>query len=103
MARRGVGRAALAACLSALFPGLGQLYNREWGKGLGFVSAVLVLGGLLVTSIDPNALQAGLAAGQPPPNLGRLFLLWATLLAVALWSIIDAARLANRARPTDRI
>lgn len=34
---------ALAAVLSFLFVGLGQIYNGETGKGLGFIAIAIVL------------------------------------------------------------
>lgn len=53
------GNPFVAAVLSAIFPGLGQLYNRELSKGLAFIvgsflaalSALLVIGFLLFPAV----------------------------------------------------
>jgi len=82
--------------LSGLFPGLGQLYNRERLK-----AALFLIGGVptgfgpfsaLDVDISPDDLGAGLLA-----------ILRASLpfLVLALWSVIDAYRVARRAT-TDR-
>lgn len=89
---------AVAGLLSALFPGLGQFYNRQWGKGAGFLLGLLVLAGVLIGSVDPQALQKAADAGTPPENIGLLFLLATLTLVVAVWSIVDAVRSARRAR-----
>jgi len=96
--------AALAALLSAVLPGLGQFYNRQWGKGLGFLLGVLLgflaflsQAGALLGSTDLAQIQQSAAAGNPPENLGQLLILSVLILGVALWSIVDAARSAKRA------
>jgi hypothetical protein len=75
--------------LSGVFPGLGQLYVRAWGKGVAFLSAAVVVtwaaGALL--SLDD------LLAGQIPHPLATLGLV-IVLLAVFLWSVVDAWRAA---------
>jgi hypothetical protein len=82
----------LAVILAGLFPGLGQLYNRERLKALlFFVAGALTAFGPFSpvdVDIDLNDLAAGLHK-----------VLWATLpfLVVALWSVIDAYRVAKRA------
>lgn len=95
----GVSRnAGFAALLSAVFPGLGQFYNRQVFKGVGFVTGALILVTLLLTLADLQALQVAALSGAPPENLGRLFLTTVLLLAVALWSVVDAARVAKRSQ-----
>ncbi len=89
-------RPALAALLSALLPGLGQLYNREWRKGGGFLLGFLVLASVLIGSVDPQALQQSAASGVPVDNIGQLAILMLLLLALAVWSVVDAARSAKR-------
>ena len=97
MMKNGVVRnAGLAALLSAVFPGLGQFYNRQAFKGVGFLSGALMLAIVLLTLVDPRALQRAALSGVPPDNLGRLFLTSILLLAVALWSVVDAASVAKR-------
>lgn len=89
-------RPALAALLSALLPGLGQFYNRQWTKGAGFLVGFLVLAGALMSSVDPEALQQSAASGVPLDNIGQLGFLVLLLLALAVWSVVDAARSAKR-------
>jgi hypothetical protein len=86
----------VAGILSAVVPGLGQFYNRQWGKGIGFLAGVIALSVVLSSSVDPQALERAAQAGTTPDNLGLIFLLLLVLLAVALWSIADAARTAKK-------
>jgi TM2 domain-containing membrane protein YozV len=74
-----------ALVLSALLPGLGQLYNGQWAKGAAFLAAFLVL--------------------VPSPAwllvLGPVGVVGVVLLPLTwLWSMIDAWRGADRARST---
>ena len=89
-------RPALAALLSALLPGLGQFYNRQWGKGIGFLLGFFVLGGALTSSIDLEQVQQAAALGNPVDNIGQLAILMLLLLALAVWSIVDAVRTAKQ-------
>ena len=91
-------RQARSNLLSAVFPGVGQFYNRQVFKGVGFVTGALILVSLLLSLADLQALQVAALSGAPPENLGRLFLTTVLLLAVALWSIVDAARVAKRSQ-----
>ncbi len=87
-----------AALLSALMPGLGQFYNRQWLKGAGFLVATLVVDASLgVTSETMNVLQSAFL-GAPGGNVevGSLVLRMLPLAAIALWSITDASRSAKR-------
>jgi hypothetical protein len=56
MDRKGWGRVAAAAGLSVLFPGAGQAFNREAGKGVGFgllyITAPLVLLYLALVGVE---------------------------------------------------
>ncbi len=81
----------LAVILSGLFPGLGQLYNRERLKALlFFVGAVL-------TGIWPlSPLSMDIDMDDPIAGL-RAVMLWSVpFLAIALWSVIDAYRTAKQ-------
>jgi hypothetical protein len=82
-------RQVVGFILSGIFPGLGQLYNREYLKGVLFVvpSAVLTW---FVFRATPTDL---LALAQPSATL---MLLLAALLAIWLWAIIDAWRAGGR-------
>jgi hypothetical protein len=93
---RNGSRPAIAIFLSALLPGLGQFYNGQWGKGLGFLIGLLVVGGILSRAVDLSALQRSAASGIPPDNIGQFFFLLLLLLAIAIWSIVDAGRTAKR-------
>jgi hypothetical protein len=73
--------------LSGIFPGLGQLYNREPLKGVLFLTAGAVLIWLLGRATPTDLL----ALAQPSTTL---ILLLAALLAIWLWAIIDAWRVA---------
>ena len=82
-------RQVVGFILSGVFPGLGQLYNREYLKGVLFIvpSAVLIW---LTFRAAPTDL---LALAQPSPTL---MLLMAALLAIWLWAIVDAWKVAGR-------
>lgn len=82
-------RQVVGFILSGIFPGLGQLYNREYLKGVLFIMPGAVLT-WLVGRATPTDL---LALAQPS---AKLMLLLAVLLAVWLWAIIDAWRIAAR-------
>ncbi len=88
----------IAGILSGVLPGLGQFYNRQWGKGVGFLFGVVVLTVVLSSSVDQKALERAAEAGTTPDNLGLIFLLLLVILAVAVWSIADAARIAKRSQ-----
>ena len=73
---------ALAACLSFLCGGLGQLYCGRIGRGL----AIMLAPALLVLVI--------VLGGFPHPGL--VIALYATLLAFWVWQLVDAYRCAER-------
>ena len=79
----------IALILSGVFPGLGQFYNRQPGKGVAFLAVGVVLSWLLGRAVP----MGSLLLIQPEPRL----LLWlCVLLIVWLWSLIDAWRVAGR-------
>ena len=82
-------RRVVALILSGVFPGLGQFYNRQPVKGVIGLVIGLALSWLAgwSTPTDPRALVR--------PGAALLAALCA-LLAVWLWSIIDAWRTAGR-------
>lgn len=86
----------VAGLLSSVLPGLGQLYNRQWRKGVGFLAGIIALTVVLSGSVDPKALEHAAEAGKTPDNLGLIFLLLLVSFAVAVWSIADAARTARK-------
>ncbi len=83
-------RRGVALILSGVFPGLGQFYNREPIKGALFLVIGLVLSWLLgrLAPIDPLVLPRG--------EVGRLLVVVLVLLAIWLWSVVDAWRRAGR-------
>ena len=86
---------ALAGLLSAIIPGLGQVYNRQWGKGVGFLAGAL---GLMVglSKLADQAQLERLAADAPLGSFGSLLTVLLLLLALLIWSIVDAVRTAKQ-------
>jgi hypothetical protein len=88
---RGTQRSAVALILSGVFPGLGQFYNRHLIKGAVFLGLGIVLSWYVTRAVplDPlELLEQGVKLG---PALAVL-----VLLAIWLWSVVDAWRGANR-------
>jgi len=75
-----VKRNVIAAALSGILPGLGQFYNRQWLKGIGFLVSVLVLSAF----IRPEMLL--------PEQSPTALLTFVVLLGLAIWSVVDAYR-----------
>ena len=86
---------ALAGLLSAIIPGLGQVYNRQWWKGIAFLAGVLSLMVVLSNLADQAQLER-LAADAPLGSFGSLLTVLLLLLALLIWSIVDATRTARR-------
>lgn len=85
-------RPAVAGLLSAILPGLGQLYCRAWGKGAGFLLAGLGTDSLFgVTS----GMFEFLRSRVPPQPVGPFLVGSLLLLGIAIWSILDATRTAK--------
>jgi TM2 domain-containing membrane protein YozV len=82
-------RATMALILSGLFPGLGQLYNRQPVQGAAFLIAGIVLSWLVGRAV-PMDLSTLAAPG--PAVIVPLVL----LLIVWLWSVIAAWTGARR-------
>jgi hypothetical protein len=82
-------RKIVALILSGIFPGLGQFYNRQPVKGGAFVVAGVVLSWLSGRALPPDLLA-------PNPLAVELVVVLCVLLAVWLWSVVDAWRLAGR-------
>ena len=88
----------LAALLSALLPGLGQFYNRQWAKGAGFLVGAFILDTVLDITASFVKLLQSLASGVPPEGVSQVSLRMLPLLALSLWSVVDAARSAKRSQ-----
>lgn len=83
----------MALVLSGIFPGLGQFYNRQHVSGALFLLAGIILSWLLgrATPADPMALaRPGFRPGAD------LIVPLLVLLAVWVWSLVDAWRAAGR-------
>jgi hypothetical protein len=86
----------LAGILSGLMPGLGQFYCRQWKKGAAFLVGALVADGALGASVGMLKLMQASLSGTPADDAGSILLRSIPLLAVALWSVVDAVRTAKR-------
>ena len=82
-------RKTVALVLSGIFPGLGQFYNRQPLKAMFFVAAGIVLSWFL-WRVTPTDVRALVEPGATP------IILLGALLAIWLWSVIDAWRVAGR-------
>ena len=97
-------RPILAVVLSGLFPGLGQLYNRERLKALLFfaggaitLKALLFFAGEAITAFGPlNSLDMDIELNGLAVGLRKVLLASLPFLAVATWSVIDAYLTARR-------
>jgi hypothetical protein len=83
-----------AAVLSAIFPGLGQFYNRQWFKGVGFFIASGMLTQVVAEQFSMENLLAGNKSGAGK-ELGLLLV----LLGLLVWSMLDAYRSAKTSPP----
>jgi len=79
-----------AAVLSAIFPGLGQFYNRQWFKGIGFFVGSGVLSGMVTERFPVEEWMAG-NTSHAGKVLGPLLV----LMALLVWSMVDAYRSAK--------
>ena len=79
----------IALILSGVFPGLGQFYNRQPGKGVAFLAVGVVLSWLLGRAVPTDSLMLIQPEARLIVPLGVLLIVW-------LWSLIDAWRVAGR-------
>jgi hypothetical protein len=84
-------RAMVAFFLSGVFPGLGQFYNRQALKGGAFLVAGVALSWLIGRMVPTDL--AALASASVGTDA---ILLLCLLLAIWLWSAIDAWRVGMR-------
>jgi drug/metabolite transporter (DMT)-like permease len=86
-------RAWIAAFLSAVFPGLGQLYNRQWLKGGAIIAITIFLLGSVIGSLpEPAHLIQIAERGEAIEGLDVLILVLLGCLGVAIYSLVDAWR-----------
>jgi hypothetical protein len=89
----------VAGILSGVVPGLGQFYNRQRGKGVGFLLGVVAPIVILLSSVNLESLQRAAESGTPPDNIWLLFglaILSPAIAIIAIWSIADAVRVAKK-------
>src|SRR2546425_13375154 len=84
-----------AGILSGVLPGLGQFYNRQLGKGVGFLIGFLVLAGVLVFCVDLQALEKAVASGARAEELWLIPAVEMVLLILVDWGINGARRAAQ--------
>ena len=87
----------MAFILSGIFPGIGQLYNRELLKGVLFLAAGGALSWLVEHAVPTDLLTPvlnWLIERAVPTDLltPRLLVPLVLLLAIWIWSVIDAWR-----------
>src|SRR5207244_13362503 len=74
----------IAGILSGILPGLGQFYNRQWLKGVGFLLGTLVVYGVL-------AVTAGVIkffqSGAPRENTRQFLFFLLIVLFLMIWII----------------
>lgn len=75
----------IALILSGVFPGFGQLYLQDWGKGVAFVIVGVAISWAVGQLVSVQDLLTGLL-----PHPGAILGLILILLALFLWSSIDA-------------
>jgi hypothetical protein len=79
----------LSAALSMLVPGLGQIVQRHWLKGIGFLAGAMIASAMLRRQ---SVLSSSFSDGSPPH-----LLLLAVIFGLAVWSAVDAYRSAPAA------
>jgi TM2 domain-containing membrane protein YozV len=91
---RGRKKPTLALVLSAIFPGIGQIYNNQIFKGISLIALNTAINFLLVKPIEKLT-----ASGGSIPDNSTLFIIIAYIVAgLVLWvyAMIDAKRTAER-------
>jgi len=73
-------RNVVAAALSAVLPGAGQLYTHHWAKGAGFLIVAMVISAVIRRRMLLTA-----------PSMAAIMVV-AVLFGVAIWSVVDAYR-----------
>lgn len=84
--------------LSLIFPGAGQLYNEDYGKGITLIAmAISAIGSIVYHGIYLGNIQESGFSGVPEPG-PIVVIVVSSLALVAIWlyGIIDAANGARR-------
>jgi hypothetical protein len=85
----------IATLLSGVFPGFGQLYNRERLKALLFF-----VGGTVAAFGPFSPVDVDIDLNDPTAGMRKVLLASLPFLVIAAWSVIDAYRTARRTRTT---
>lgn len=94
--QRGKKKPALALILSAIFPGLGQIYNNQVPKGAVLMGLNIVINFLMVKPLERLITSGGSIS---IPDNSTLFIIVAYMAAgLVLWvyAMIDAKRTAEK-------
>ena len=83
-------RKTIALILSGVFPGLGQFYNRRPIKGAVFLGLSVLLSWLVMRAVPDDPVKLAEQGIGLPASLAVLI-----LLAIWLWSVVDAWRGAD--------
>ena len=75
---------------SFFIPGLGECINGEWGRGLGKFGGELLLG-----IVAASATYANQYGDSPDAAASLALACYAGIIAIDIWSIIDAVRIAK--------
>lgn len=89
----------IAGILSGILPGLGQFYCRQWGKGAGFLVVALVVDAAFNVSAYMLEVLRTFGSGLPTDGFQKFLLGSLLILAIAVWSIVDAVRTAQGSQP----
>ncbi len=74
---------------SAFIPGLGQMIEGEWGRGLGqFLGSEVMF-------VGANIIFANMSEFEGPGPIITMLVLYSGALAFDIWSIVDAVRIAK--------
>lgn len=76
----------IAAALSAILPGTGQLYNHHWAKGIGFLTAVMIISAVMRRGMLLEGSMSAVA-----------WLLLLSIFGIVIVSVTDAYRSAKQA------
>jgi hypothetical protein len=93
-------RAGTAVLLSALLPGLGQLYNGQRWKGAVFLLGIIALDAVLSVSDDMLLLLRSGPLHMDVVTPSFLLVRMVPLVGIGFWSILDAARHAKPPAPS---
>ena len=101
--KRGRKRPGLALILSAIFPGLGQIYNNQVPKGAVLMGLNIVINLLLIKPFE-SLITTGRSISIPDKS--TLFIIVAYMAAgLVLWvyAMIDAKRTAEKINQSEMV